>query len=681
MATVLLELGTEEMPAGYVAPALAQFAQILATQLASERITYDQLVTWGTPRRLAVQFVGMIESQLATNREIRGPRTREAFAPNGEPTQAALGFARRHEMSVQDLRMRTLEGEEYLVAVFPNAGQATLALLPRLFTRSLTALTFPQTMRWGTSPLRFARPIRWLVALWNEQVIPTTAGEVVAGRHTRGHRFLSPEAIAVATAGDYLRIMEENHVLVDPDARRATLEVQLEHAAHAEGAHLQDDGSLLEETTFSLEYPTVVRGSIDPRFLSLPSQVLIQVLRYEQHVFPLVDATGQLLPAFLAVRNGDKAYLGTVRDGYEAVVRAKLIDALFFFEQDCARPLAERVEKLRGVVFQEKAGTYYAKAERMAKLAAQIAARLNFSAEARGHAARAAWLAKADLTTGMVTEHPTLRGAMGDVYARVSNEPDSVAQAIGEHYHPRNTTDFVPETPLGRVVALADKLDTLGVCFAVEGPPGPGDDPYALHAHAHGVMRILLDANWRIPLTELVTWALAPLRLDAETGGEVARRLQSFLDEHLEQLLTATGVTPAVLQAVKAVEPDVPANVARRVHALVRRRGDDHWRAFERLAARAQGVARHRAPSPTDEAAVCDSPEAARVAQAGIQVRRCCEHGDFQGLFEAVGTLAPVVETLLAGPGLSADLTSPAQVLLTELVALFDQAADFTRLA
>lgn len=566
MATVLLEIGTEEMPAGVITPALAQLAELARARFAVDRLPFAAVQTWGTPRRLALLVSGVADHQTPAVREVRGPTVEEAFDAHGEPTAAALGFARSQGVTVSQLRLTPGDGAEYLAAIFRDEGQPTAALLPALCTHLVTSLTFPRVMRWGGSPLTFTRPIRWLVALLDDRVVPVVLGDITAGRATRGHRFLAPGEVEIATAADYPRVMDENHVLLSADDRRAAIREQMESIAAQDNASIADDGTLLEETAFRVEFPTAVRCNFDADFLSLPDDVLLQTLREEQKFFPLVDGTGRLLPAFIAVRNGDKAYLGTVREGYEAVARAKLLDALFFFEQDRARPLAERVEDLRGVIFQERIGTLHDKALRLQTLAECIAAVMGLPAHEGAMAARAALLAKADLVTAMVTEHPGLQGIMGRVYAREAGEPEPVALAIGEHICPNEAP---PATPIGCAVALADKLDTAAACFAVGLVPTGQDDPYQLRREADSVARILVERGLRLSVPALLDMALAALPVTpAQPLAETRAALEQFFQRRVEALLAAEGLPGPTLRAALAVSAGVPADAAARARTL-----------------------------------------------------------------------------------------------------------------
>ncbi len=676
MATVLLEIGTEEMPAGYLPPALAQLAALARARLAADRLAYEGVQTWGTPRRLALLLTGVAEHQAPMVREVRGPAIAEAFDAHGEPTPATIGFARGHGALVGDLRIKAFDGAEFITAIFRDEGRPVLELLPAAFTHLLNSLTFPKTMRWGAGSFRFARPVRWIAAMIDDRVVPFTVDAVTAGRSTRGHRFLAPGAVEIPTAADYPRVMDENHVLLDPVKRAEAIREQLDAIAGQDNAAVADDGALLNETVFTVEYPTAVRCTFDPAFLALPEEVLLQTLREEQQFFPLREITGRLLPAFIAVRNGDKAYLGTVRDGYEAVARAKLLDARFFFEQDRARSLADRVEDLREVVLLERAGTLHDKATRLAALAGWVADALALSAPERAMAARAALLCKADLTTAMVIEHPDLHGVMGCVYARLSGEAEPVAMAIQEHVLPRDGSGGRPSTALGNIVALCDRLDTTAACFDVGLIPTGADDPYALRAAALGVVRILLEAGLRLPLSRLIGEALAHIAAEpAQPLDEVQAALDSFFAARVAEVLAAAGIPADVSAAVRASLGDCPADAGRAARALTAIRGTVPYQALLRAAARVQALARD------DDAAATPAMEPAAMALAAHldavepDARALAQAGEMETLLERLLAFTPLVDRFLAD---STGDHGARMALARRAAACFSLLADFS---
>jgi len=689
MATVLLEIGTEEVPASYMPPALAQLYALAQTRFETERIAFESLSTWGTPRRITLYVTGVAEQQAPAVREVRGPTVQAAFAINGEPTQAATGFARSQGIPVNELRIKQIDNGEYVVAIFRDEGRPTAELLPAIFSELITGLTFPKTMRWGAGAFRFARPIRWLVSLMDEQVIPLTIADVTAGRLTRGHRFLSSGEVEVPSAAEYHRIMEENQVIVVPDDRREAISVQLDAIAQQEGAVVLDDGSLLDETTFHLEFPTAVRCNFDAQFLTLPTEVLQLVLKREQAFFPLTSETGELLPAFIGVRNGDKAYLGTVRDGYESVARAKLIDALFFYEQDTRVSLADRVEALNGVVFLERLGTMHDKVMRLQAIVDVITGRLGFTPTEHALIRRAALLSKADLVTAMVMEHPELQGVMGAVYARLSGETEEVATAIGEQYRPRSASDRIPATPAGQVVALADKMDTVTACFALGLIPTGSEDPYGLRRDAQGIVRILAEANYRLSLTRLINLALAELPAASllQPCDETLAAIGNYLRQRVEGLLTQSGAPYPVVQAVMAVSADVPADAIQRARVLRDHLDDPALAGLARVATRLTNISKNFTdgevmPDLFTEPAEQDLYRC--YLETEPQAIRLTEQGDFAALFDLLTGLIPAIDNFFSDIMVMVDdpdLRQTRLALVWRLANLFRLLGDLTQIS
>lgn len=648
MATVLLEIGTEEIPAAYLPPALAQMRELARVRLDAERIVFDAIASWGTPRRLTLYVTDVAEQQAPAVHEVRGPLVEEAFAMSGEPTQAATGFARSLGVAVTDLRIKAIDNAEYLVAVFHDENRPTVELLPMIFRELIGSLTFPKTMRWGAGAVRFARPIRWIVALLNAQVIPVVIEGVAAGHLSRGHRFLSPGEVEVPAAAEYRRVMEENQVMVDHLERREAIRAQVEAIARQEDAVVVDDGSLLDAATFHVEYPTAVRCTYDEQFLSLPTEVLHLVLSHEQEFFPLATPHGALLPTFIGVRNGDKAYLNSVREGYESVAHAKLIDALFFFEQDQRVQLSDRLEALRSVIFLERLGTIYEKVERLQNLADTIAGWLQLSGAEQDDARRAARLCKADLVTAMVTEHPELQGIMGGVYARHAGEPERVALAISEHYRPRSASEPIPATPLGCVLALADKIDTVTACFAAGLMPTDADDPYALRREARGVVRILAEGEYPLALSQLIAQALLPMTqvlLQPQDATQAA--LEQFFRQCVDQLLSSAGIPSPIVRAAMAVSADVPGEVFRRARLMLALHDHPLFSEVVRTAIRLHNISQNVSGGDIRAELLCEPSEQHLYATYLAHVSEAeslAEQGDFAALFALLAEMVPAVD-------------------------------------
>ena len=436
MPRLVLEIGTEELPPRFFPPAMGQLKEGMEGVLERLRLSHGEVRVVGTPRRLVVIAEEVAAQQAAATREERGPASKVAFDKEGKPTKAAEGFARRYGVTAQDLVVKQTEQGEYVFAVVHEpeapAGPALAGALPEL----ISGLSFPKSMRWGSTSLRFGRPVRWVLALLGDEVISFPLADVRSGREARGHPMLSNEMFPVSSSEAYERELEAHFVSVDPERRRAALAQQLAEMAEMQGAEVIEDG-LLEETVYLLEWPTCGLGSFDPAFLRLPRAVLVEEMRHVQSYFPMQTAAGELVPNFIAVRDGGRENLEGIIRGWEHVLVAKLIDASFFYEQDLKKPLAERVEALRGVVFQEKLGTMYEKVVRIGRIAETAGEQMELPAAQIALLARAVLLAKADLTSEVVTELSDLQGTMGQEYALASGEPPEVAEAIGEHYRPR----------------------------------------------------------------------------------------------------------------------------------------------------------------------------------------------------------------------------------------------------
>lgn len=650
MPRLLLEIGTEEIPPSWLPPAMVQIVEAACQRLEAERIEFASLKTYATPRRIVLIGEDVAQRQAPAVREVRGPAAKAAFDAQQRPTRAAEGFARSQGVEVSALEVRDTNQGQYVFAIIRDEGRESVKVLAELFPDIIKSLAFPKSMRWGTGALRFARPIRWLVALLGEQPISFELDGLRAGRRTRGHVFLSRGMITLQSADDYESALEERFVLVDPERRTATLREQLERIGEQQGGRVVDDGSLLTETSFNLEFPTALVGSFDEGFLALPRQILIQAMRKVQEQFPLENAEGRLLPKFVAVRDGDRAHLDTVREGNERVLRARLIDAQFFYQRDRQTPLADHVESLREVIWQEALGTVYDKVERIRALAAEIAADLALDSDTRGQIDRAALLCKADLVTRMVTEYEPkmaadLQGLMGAEYARDSGEPDEVVDAIAEHYRPRGADDEPPATTVGRVVALADKLDTLAACFAAGRIPTGTQDPLGMRRDAQGVLAILVSAEWHLSLSRLIGEVLGHFRV--ENAKDTAAKLSDFFGQRIAYYLDTQGVRYDLADAAAAVGFDDPVDCAARAAALQAMSGDPYYEATVNLATRVGNILRGQSPGQVEPDLFTEPSERAlweMRRQAAPQVERLVKAGDYQGLYRSLRAMRETID-------------------------------------
>jgi glycyl-tRNA synthetase beta chain len=541
----LLEIGTEELPPRSL-PALQQaLVAGLAAGLDKADLAHGELVGFATPRRLAVWVKRLAAQQPEQHLKRRGPPVSAAFDAAGHPTRAALAFAESCGTRLEALQ-RLDEGKGiFLFFVGSRPGERAVALLPGLVQAALDALPIPRRMHWGAGDALFVRPVHWVVMLYGREVVPATLLDTPAGHLTRGHRFHAPRPIRIASPGSYERTLRERgHVLADFAARRERIRAQVTAAAaEAHGRALITE-ALLQEVTALVEWPVPLTGRCEERFLSLPREVLISTLEDHQRYFPVEDAQGGLLPAFIAVSNIESREPATVRAGNERVVRARLADAAFFWEQDRRQPLATRRVGLDAVTFQAKLGSLGDKTRRVGALAAEITVAAGGSRE---HTVRAAELCKCDLLTAMVGEFPELQGIMGTYYAQADGEPQEVAAAIREHYLPRAAGDQLPATRAGLALAIADKLDNLAGIFAIGEQPTGTKDPFGLRRAALGVQRILIEKALDLDLRRYIEQALAGVRAD------IARRRATAA--------TATPATPAT-QSAQAAPERTPSSAA-----------------------------------------------------------------------------------------------------------------------
>lgn len=561
---LLLEIGTEEVPAHVMPGVLAQLKERAEKAFQENRIAFASVRTLGTPRRMALLVKDLAEKQADVTSENRGPSVKIAFDADGKPTKAAQGFARGQHVAPEDL----VEKDGYVYAVVHETGKETAELLKTLLPELICALSFPNNMRWGSLEFKFIRPIRWLVALFDSEVIPFEVANVTSGRVSRGHRFLSQGDFSIAKADDYEKDCEAQYIIVDPEKRKAMIRAQIEAVAKENGGRAEITDDLLEEVLYLVEYPTALCGRFEEKYLQLPPEAIITPMRDHQRYFPVKDDAGKLLPLFITVRNGGKEYLETVQHGNERVLRARLADAQFFFDEDRKKSLEEHRDKLKTVVFQQGLGTMYEKTERLAQLADFIADEIGADEKAHKHARRAALLSKADLVTGMVTEFTELQGIMGREYAKLDGECDKVAIAIDEHYMPRFAGDAQPQTTAGRIVSTADKIDTIVGTFHLGKIPTGSQDPFALRRQALGLVHMVIEAKYHLSISRLVAKAMDLYGItEAEERAKMQADVAEFLRLRLRNVLEAEQIRYDAADAVLGDVDDI-YNVLLRARAV-----------------------------------------------------------------------------------------------------------------
>lgn len=561
---LLLEIGTEEIPAHFMPNVLQQLESSATVALTAQRIDFGSVTALGTPRRMTLIIRDVAPVQADKHSNNKGPSVKIAFDAEGKPTKAAAGFARGQGISPEQLVVQ----DGYVYAVIEEKGGPVADLLPQLLTDLISGLSFPKTMRWAGMDIRFVRPVRWIVALLGSEIIPFNFSGVQANRYTYGHRFLSQGPVEVESADDYLSKLSAHFVMVDPKQRRAVIRQQIETLAAANGGSAAIDEDLLEEVIFLVEYPTALCGEFDPAYLALPPEAVITPMREHQRYFPVLDPNGKLMAKFITIRNGGGEYLDVVRHGNERVLRARLADAKFFYEEDKKIPLQSRLDKLKTIVFQEGLGTLYDKSVRLEQLSETIAAEVNgIDVMTVRQAAR---LAKADLVTGMVNEFTELQGVMGREYALLAGETSDVAEAIFEHYLPRYAGDTLPQTMPGRVVSIADKVDNITATISRGLMPTGSQDPYALRRQALGIANILLESGLHLSLSKLFRDSMELLGTDSAKREALLSDIIEFFRIRLKGLLADKGIRYDIVDSVMAAGTDDVCDVLMRATAVAK---------------------------------------------------------------------------------------------------------------
>lgn len=557
---LLLEIGTEEVPAHFMPGILAQLKEKATAKFQEMRLDFDEVTTLGTPRRTALLVKNLAETQQGASSEYKGPSTAIAFDKDGNPTKAAIGFARGKKVDVADLVVK----DGYVYAVSSEEGKQTVELLPTLLKELVEGLNFPKNMRWGDLDFRFVRPLRWLVALYDEEVIDFTVANVTSGRVSRGHRFLSEGDFTINKASDYEQACKDAFIIVDQEKRRDIIKAQIEEIAKAHNGHAEITEDLLEEVIYLVEYPTALCGTFEDKYLKLPKEAVMTPMRDHQRYFPVLDDNNNLLPLFITVRNGGDYCLDKVQHGNERVLRARLADAQFFFDEDRKHSLYDYVEKLKTVVFQEGLGTIYDKANRLAELSAFIGEKVNATEDEIKTTKRAAILAKADLVSAMVCEFTELQGIMGREYALLDGEGQEVATAIYEHYMPRFAGDAEPASVAGRLVSLADKMDNIVATFSRGLVPTGSQDPFALRRQALGIVHTVIEANYTISISEIADKAMDLLNItDSEKRAEIQKNVAEFFTLRLKNVLSDNDVRYDIIDAVLENADEVAGTYAK----------------------------------------------------------------------------------------------------------------------
>ena len=702
MDTLLLEIGSEEIPAGYIQPALEALASSLQQKLTDARITHGSARIYGTPRRLAVKIEQVAARQQSVKTEVIGPPARISFDESGNLTVAGRKFAEKVGVTVDKLAIKETEKGMYVYVEKTERGRATRTILKEILPEIILSVPSPKKMRWADLDIEFARPIHSVIALLGRSIISFQVGDVKSGRTTQGHYFMAPAKIKIAHADDYVDAMRAVHVLVDMDERKTKLRSEIKAVAERLQGDILPDEELVDINTNLVEYPIAVAGKFDQEFLEVPDEVLINAMREHQKYFSVVDDTNKLMPYFISINNTKARDMELVAKGHERVIRARLADAQFFYRGDLEVRDDERVEKLKGVLFQAQLGTMYEKTERVGRVVEYLASAVDLRLESEGvgdnlkqQVARAARLCKADLVSQVVGEFPKLQGVMGRVYATVAGELPTVAAAIEEHYRPIHSGAALPETIAGALLGIADKIDSICGCFSVGLIPTGASDPYALRRQGIGIVQIMQDKGFSFSLKELIQKSLSSFdRKSAPGVGELSEKVYGFIKNRIAHLLAEEGYSKDVIAAVTDISVDDVPNVWSRVRALESMKAQTE---FETLVAgfkRAGNIIKKSGevvagdhPGEVNEKLFEHESESALYG-AFQKVERKVSVAMDQGLYDQalleIASLRGFVDSFFDGVMVMTDnkiVRANRLTLLRHITSLFGKFADFSKIA
>ena len=638
---LLFEIGAEEIPAGFMPNILGQLKQLAETKLNDAHLPFESIATYGTPRRLALIVKGLADTSAEISERHKGPSASIAYDADGNATKAAIGFARGKGLDVADLVVE----DGYIYAETKTAGVPAKDIVTDMLPQLITGLNFPKSMHWGNLDAKFVRPVRWLVALLDEEVIPVEFATVKSGNVTRGHRFLGADEITIKNAASYVDTLKENFVMVDQDARRELISKQLHDIAASKNASIVWDDDLLEEINYLVEWPTALCGGFEESYLALPDAAIITPMKDHQRYFPLVDQDGKLLPMFLTVRNGSDHSIEVVQAGNERVLRARLDDAKFFFNEDRKKPLIDRQDGLTKIVFQEGLGNLADKTERLLTLGRVFSEECELHEDARVVLERATELAKTDLTTGMVTEFTELQGVMGKEYALLDGESPEVAEAIFEQYLPRFAGDVLPQTEAGKVLSIIDKIDNIVATFSRGLIPTGSQDPYALRRQTIGILNILLNSEWNISLRPIIVESMNLLNVPTDKQDELLGQVEEFITLRLKNIFLDREVPHHVIDLLLSNNELSVADAEGLVKALLANRIDENVelvQAFTRM----YNLVKDVTYTSVDESLLKEDAEralyemATKASEASIDA---WDKNDYDAVVAVPATLVPAI--------------------------------------
>ncbi len=691
MDKLLLEIGTEEIPAGYIEPALNALTSILLKKLSGARIAHGDAKVFGTPRRLAIQISDVEDRQESLTEEITGPPEKVAFDGQGKPLVAAQKFAEKLGIPIEQIKIKETEKGRYLCAEKTDAGLPTVDFLANILPDMITEIPFPKTMKWADLHIQFARPVRSVLAILGSRVIPFALGNIQSSNTVSGHRFMQPDKITIHTPDEYVGRLRGAYVMADLAERRKAVEEEVAKAAAALGGKVLPDSGLTDIVKNLVEYPVAVVGKFDREFLEVPDEVLITAMRKHQKYFAVVDDKNKLMPCFIAVNNTLAKDMSLAAAGHERVLRARLSDAQFFYRSDLESSFEAWVEKLQGLLFQAKLGTMYEKMLRVRELAEAVSDMAEQSEDVKQDASRAATLCKADLVSQVVVEFPELQGVMGRVYAGVRGENTAVASAVEEHYRPTYSGGPLPETITGAILAVADKADSICGCFKAGLIPTGASDPYALRRQGIGIVQIMLDKGFSFSLMLLIEKSLSLFgEISVRDMREISTKIYTFLQNRMEHLLAEQGFSKDVIAAVTSVSVDNVPHLWERVRALEKLKSAPD---FEPIAVAFKRVvniirkAEYLVSGVVDESLFGHETERqlfAACKEVKNKVADDMRKGQFEQALLDIASLRPAVDAFFNDVLVMAEdekIRDNRLVLLKHIVNLFENYADFSKIS
>jgi len=676
MKPFLLEIGSEEIPARFVLRGLMILKEELLNCLDGASIEYGAVSEFATPRRLAIYIEGLLDMQKDRTVETMGPPKRVAFDDKGVPTRAAIGFAKSLNVDIDKLKIVQTDRGEYVSVTIQEKGRAVKDILSEGLPKILSSLQLPKTMRWGSGSLRFFRPICWILAKFGDESIPFSLDGINSGDLTYGHRFLSPEAVRIENPSDYLSLLSKAAVVADHTGRKKIISEGLKRIESEEKMKVHEDEELLDLVTFLVEYPTLVLGGFEDKYLELPKELLITVMRTHQKYFSTEDMQGNILPRYIVVSNTRPENNDTVRKGAERVLRARLEDARFYFREDSETPLWDYVDKLRNVTFQEKLGTLYDKLDRIKSLCSFIADNICFHQKEK--LLRAAMLSKADLVTGVVREFPELQGYMGKIYALSSGEDEETASAIYEHYLPRSAGDELPAGEIGTVISLADKIDNIASFFHLGLIPTGSEDPFALRRQAAGIINTLQQKDYPLTPEMLITSALENLPVSPEDKKSLSGKIMDFFGQRLEGMLLSQGYSYDIVNAVLAVKMLNMKDLKQRIDLLSNLKKNSSFPSLLMAAKRVYNILSKAQPSALREHLLSEPPEKA-LYNAAVEVRGKTAGSDFTVLFDLEKPINSFFDSVLVMDK-DEKIRDNRLALLYLIKGIFDSLGDFSKI-